>query len=287
MKNANAKTSVNDHQTALLLGEVAWALSRLTSDFVAGDQLSWEIAADASVGGGAQRCVLVDLAELISHEALSRHQALVNICTQGTELLVLSSPSQLDMEAIRGGAPMPPIGFLEQSISAIKAVLPFEAALMGVENAGEGRVLFRLCVGTLTVPVLDEVAPVYQHLWTAEGLGLYLGRGFYEMEHQAEASHCWMGAQASVLVKSSAAQLVKVELWIEPFVSRPQKLTFGENEYLLSGKTKVTAYRSIIPGYNPIDLVFGAKVDFTPEQRLSTDSRKFSIKVVGGKVSPL
>ena len=104
------------------------------------------------------------------------------------------------------------------------------------------------------------------------------------MEHQAEASYCWMGAQGSVLVKSSATQLVKVELWVEPFVPRPRKLTFGGNEYLLSGKTKVTAYRSIILGYNPIDLVFDGKVESPLDRGLSTDSRKFSIKVVGGKV---
>ena len=287
MKKATATTTVNDDQTALLLGESVRLLVGRNSELPVGDHLSWAQAGDRSAGEQAQRSVLVDFAELVSHEAVSRYKALMNVCGEGSELLVLSSSHQLDLGSELGEFPMFPLGALEQSVSAIKMVLPFEATLIGVDAIEEGRVLFRLRLGTVTVPVLDEVIPTPQHLWSAGGLGLYLGTGFYALEQEAEGAFCWMGAQGSILVQSSATQLVKVELWVEPFISRPQKLTFGGNDYLLVGKTKVTAYRSIIPGYNPVDLVVDGEVYSPLDRGISTDARKLSLKVIGGKVFPL
>ena len=287
IKKTTAAATGSDAQGTLWLGDSVQSLGRVPSDLCAGDFLSWERAAEVLAGVRAQRAVLVDLAELLSREAFSRHKALLNLCGPGTDLLVVSSADQLHLQAHRGEVLMFPLGFLEQSVSAIKTVLPFEASLAGVEGVKDGRLLLRLRMGALTSPVLDEVIPIPQHFCTEGGLSLYFEKGFYGLEHEAEGTFCWMASSGRILIKGSEAQLIKVELWVEPFVSRPRKLTFGGNEYLLVGKTKITAYRSIISGYNPIEILVDGEAESPLERGLSTDSRKFSMKVVGGKLCAL
>lgn len=281
---ATTVTAVDNDLSPVLLGDSEQALGECSPDLFGGDSISWAKAAEAVPEAFERRSILVELGDLLSREAVSRHRALVNVCQNGSEVLVVSGPNFMELGGPRGKMTIFPIGPLEASVSAIKSVLPFEAHLVDVGYLGRGQHLFRLVLGRLTSPVLGEVAPVPQRFWADGVFGLYLSSGFHELEYKHESSFSWMGRRGIILVKSSATQIVKVELWVEPFIPRPQKLKFRDTEYLLVGKRKVTAYGSIIPGYNPFELVMDGDVDSPLDRGLSTDSRKIGLKVVGGSV---
>ena len=287
MIKATVMPTVDSDVPLVLLGGSAHAFYAGRADLFRAESLSWEGAAERPALETGRRPVVVEFAELLAREAISRHQALVTVCTTGSELRVLSGPHLPEVALAVGQSNMFPLGVFEQALWAIKSVLPFEARLVDVKDLGGGRHLFRLVLGALTIPVLEDVAPAPQLLWADRLFGLYLGKGFYGIEQSEQGPFSWMGPQGRVLVRSSVSRLVKVELWVEPGVARPRKLIFRGTEYAFAGKTKITAYGCIIPGDNPFDLVVLGEVDSPLERGLSADSRAMALKVVRGSVTGL
>lgn len=271
----------------VLLGETVRSVAEGAAELSGGNYLTWEMAADASTGVNSTGAVVVDFQELVSREPLSRHRALRNICHKGMELHVSYRLDQRDFGGAGQETKIFPPDLLTRTIEAIKVVLSFDSSCVDITWLDGGWCLLRLAIGDVAVPVLEEVPAVLQHFWTGGRLSLYLGNGFYGLEQTDEKSFSWMGAHGSVFVRSSEEQLVKVELWVEPFISRPQTLTFGGNAYQFVGKTKVTAYGCVIPGHNPFNLFVDGVVESPLERGLSTDSRKIALKILGGCVSAL
>lgn len=274
----------NAGRRPLRLGDSAPYFGDGNTDRLSGDFISWEDAAAISLEESHAGTVLVAFDELTTHEAHARHRALVNVCAKGTELLVASGPHHEDLSAVPRDSVLYPLETRQTPVSSIKAVLPFDARLVGVDHVGDGWCLFRFVLGELIKPELGDLDHVAQLLWTDGVFELYLGKGFYGLEDKDEERFSWMGAHGRILVKSNEARLIKLELWVQPFVQRPMRLNFRGNEYRFVAKTKITSFAPVIPGCNPFDLILDGEVESPLDRGLSSDSRKLGLKVIGGRV---
>ena len=224
--------------------------------------------------------VVVQYEELLRWEARPRHKALTTSCAAGTELIVVSSSGASTHAPSTDHVYAYPPATLRGAVSNIQAILPFDARLESWETSASGKIIFRFRLGQQTVTTLGEVVPLAQHFWSKEGRDIYLSSGFYDIEQVSESRYCWMAQRGTILARTSRDELVKVELWVEPFVARPTTVTFGSIAYQVVGKTKLTCYASIIPGHNPISIEMQGPIDSPAQRTNSIDTRKLGLKLL-------